>query len=514
MDFITPNFEGSRAFREFNPCHEPGGKDSGGQFASKEACQSGSVVALEPTEPKPDIKKSFNQLNVDVDDDIASIAADMGVDDLNAFADSMVKYLNLSDGAHRVRVEVTCSDSHGDNEGDCGGSGGIDPDDYSRDYETAREKYYEDMRDNFSSDEYGEATEDIKNRVHLLVDAAQARVVPEQGEFEGMEREEITVEAISTFLDKHLVNTSSHDAEGEWVKAFEEIDEETLNAFIDKYDPQSWADINVRDMKDEIAKEFDREHEDTRMYRQDELYSEYENDHPFPDQREWVNDNIGEIGDGSNGDLTSVSLKFYITDLQGQSVAYFQRILNPDQTVYHAYFKVGKSGEGLARALLKGSIETYVEHGFKQVNTQANIDIGSYTWPRFGFAPRAGAADDIRRWSDYAYQKIATHLPDNIKNTLKTVWDSNVPDKYVAWNVSDARIYTTPEIAREANLRFLSGGVTDSAKRFDKMLYDNSEKGVINFGLLALHEHSWPAKLDLRDPQHMRRLRRYIGGGG
>lgn len=58
--------------------------------------------------------------------------------------------------------------------------------------------------------------------------------------------------------------------------------------------------------------------------------------------------------------------------------------------VYHAYLSIDKAaqGSGLGASIMRGSREVYKALGVKKITVTANIDVGGYTWARFGFAPR------------------------------------------------------------------------------------------------------------------------------
>lgn len=58
--------------------------------------------------------------------------------------------------------------------------------------------------------------------------------------------------------------------------------------------------------------------------------------------------------------------------------------------VYHAYLSIEKDaqGSGLGGSIMRGSREVYKALGVKKITVTANIDVGGYTWARFGFAPR------------------------------------------------------------------------------------------------------------------------------
>jgi hypothetical protein len=57
-------------------------------------------------------------------------------------------------------------------------------------------------------------------------------------------------------------------------------------------------------------------------------------------------------------------------------------------TVYHAYFKAGRTGGGSGKHLFRCSMGVYKALGVTEVGVSANIDVGGYAWARFGYLPR------------------------------------------------------------------------------------------------------------------------------
>lgn len=68
----------------------------------------------------------------------------------------------------------------------------------------------------------------------------------------------------------------------------------------------------------------------------------------------------------------------------------FTKAANGDLEVYHAYLSIDPAaqGTGLGASIMRGSREVYRALGVKKITVTANIDVGGYTWARFGFAPK------------------------------------------------------------------------------------------------------------------------------
>lgn len=74
--------------------------------------------------------------------------------------------------------------------------------------------------------------------------------------------------------------------------------------------------------------------------------------------------------------------------------------------VYHAYLAIDKKaqGGGFGRSIMRGSLGVYDKLGIKKLSVTANIDIGGYTWARFGFG--AVDIDDFRQNAFMGLKKL------------------------------------------------------------------------------------------------------------
>lgn len=74
----------------------------------------------------------------------------------------------------------------------------------------------------------------------------------------------------------------------------------------------------------------------------------------------------------------------------------FKRQPDGSFEVYHAYLAINKNaqGGGFGRSIMRGSLGVYDKIGVKKLGVTANIDIGGYTWARFGFGTKS--IDDFR----------------------------------------------------------------------------------------------------------------------
>jgi len=134
--------------------------------------------------------------------------------------------------------------------------------------------------------------------------------------------------------------------------------------------------------------------------------------------------------------------------------------------VDHDLFSVDeeRQGQGLATTILANSIETYIGLDVAKVSVHADIDVGGYTWAKFGFVPSEDSWDELR---------------DELAR--------------------DAR-YIGDEVAREYLLKLCR----DPGPKTIWELADTAEGKQLLLGT------DWYGDLDLRDPLAMHRFNRYV----
>jgi hypothetical protein len=181
-------------------------------------------------------------------------------------------------------------------------------------------------------------------------------------------------------------------------------------------------------------------------------------------------------------DATDVSMKMiisedgnkwtmdgYFKNEDGENVAHYTRSIDWDSnTAESEYFKVydeEKQGQGFGRDFLKANVETYQRLGVEQVDVHANINVGGYSWARFGYVPTE------RSWFS---------LRDDIRDN----WDSNVGNE-------------------------MPNGM-------DKLLSSNDPRSIwaiadSPYGKDLLLNTDWNGSLDLTDRASMERFNAYVG---
>ena len=157
------------------------------------------------------------------------------------------------------------------------------------------------------------------------------------------------------------------------------------------------------------------------------------------------NEDWGQLADSVSEVLSKVGIPqgkirihAHVDGLEGSSKFDFLDINAPDVSVtrsffkdgdslvaYHALLKVGEKmqGKGVAKGIIKALLPYYEKMGVDKIEVNANMDVGGYTWARFGFK---------------AARQQAFSLPSQIKNkSLRQKAKAIVEDFYKTHSESD-----------------------------------------------------------------------------
>ena len=191
-------------------------------------------------------------------------------------------------------------------------------------------------------------------------------------------------------------------------------------------------------------------------------------------------------GGGGNISATGNSLHFEgpLRDPNtGQNIGSVSRTINPDYA-YHGYLSVRPNarGTGAVPGMLSNQVDLYQKMGLKNVQLNANIDVGSYAWAKYGFVPKTP-----QDWSSLSsriqrdWQQMKPDMdPDQADHVDRILAD---PDPHAIWDLADAP-YKAPK-----------GFQRDDSTTVGKALLLNQ---------------SWPGKLDLNGADSMQRFRDYV----
>jgi hypothetical protein len=91
------------------------------------------------------------------------------------------------------------------------------------------------------------------------------------------------------------------------------------------------------------------------------------------------------------------------------------RTFKYDNKVEHDIFFLPKSaeGKGLSKKIFRDLYKQYKNVGIETIEVHANLDVGGYTWSKYGFTANKGAYDDLLRW---ARRKIGRNFDDDDYN--------------------------------------------------------------------------------------------------
>ena len=101
---------------------------------------------------------------------------------------------------------------------------------------------------------------------------------------------------------------------------------------------------------------------------------------------------------------------------------YFTRNADGSFTVEHDYFEVNKAfqGKGFSKTVLRSFYQEYRAIGVTEIRVHANIDVGGYTWARYGFqAENYNDAFNAVRW-DVLSSEQKTHVTRLIDDWYST----------------------------------------------------------------------------------------------
>jgi hypothetical protein len=190
---------------------------------------------------------------------------------------------------------------------------------------------------------------------------------------------------------------------------------------------------------------------------------------------------------GFNGEL---ALSGNVLDENGAKIGDMIRSIDfQNGQVHHNLLDLGENVQGndVGKNLLKSQVDLYNKMGLNSVHLNANIDIGSYAWARYGFEP-----ENAREWgkiqrfghtrlSDYFEQQLPQDIVDQARNLL---------------NSKDPRaVYILANLRTPVNIRWEDMG--------------EIKNPTLGKGLL-IHS-AWQGKLDLTNPEQMARFNSYVG---
>ena len=230
---------------------------------------------------------------------------------------------------------------------------------------------------------------------------------------------------------------------------------------------------------------------------------------------EWVSN----YADDFSSDGTKVSFKFRSTS----DDTFFERTFDRDAGdlhVHHDYFRVDKSSTtpGFSKQLFRGLMETYERIGVDRITTNANIDVGSYAWGRYGFAPE----------DDYVYRSIQSRA-QSVFSAMKPGHEVSYNDEVLVRGADGKATRTTKKVtvalsaAQIKGVLKLAQGLRNNDQQAFWHLIDarvsgriagTDQKAAFSIGKFLMMDFHWNAEFLLGDAQQMARWKGYLGKPG
>jgi hypothetical protein len=561
-----PNSYG--VLREYNPNHEPGGSAKGGQFAKKSGGAPGSVQSTgEPPhqpslvdtttgQPKFDPRQPPQEkhgLQIERPADTKKKAAAGGehekITDFtdNDDADAALQALGVSMSARDVAqgmvsaiegetFEVQVS-THGD-----GGSryDGPDPTDVRSDYEEwSGERMSEaesDMHDSerrdflsYSEGAYLKAGDAANDAIHAHNDGRFVNADVWDKATKDMTPEEEAAFQHTNALAERLFDKDNGVVNEEGLfrgtTAERSFTKRIVDEYIDEHPDAKFLPLPDADGAPGQSA-FDRDYraEHSKWFNNEDGFSNWLDDGQGSDAGEniptfdsWYADQYGHSPDkygesGSYGEDAEV--EFVFSGSNGSHITRTFSMKDGELHVHHDYFSAGGTGDGLSKQFYQGALPTYDKMGVHSISTLADIDVGAYTWARFGFTPDNpySIAQRVESRGKKLF-KDSGLFDDADWASFTSLIDRN--EKSFLWDVADAKYYTTPEKAQALMGNWMRRGSYGSAVISNKKTREEAAKGIVSVGRLAMVDDNgnmhWEGTLDLHDEESVRRLEGYVG---
>ena len=102
------------------------------------------------------------------------------------------------------------------------------------------------------------------------------------------------------------------------------------------------------------------------------------------------------------------------------------------RTANHDYFRIPDSirSSGMSKAIMRTHLRQYLHAGIKHISVHANIDVGGYTWARYGFRTSVDQARQLVRYS----RKLTTSQK-KIANGIIDRWNKKSTSAFIPMNL-------------------------------------------------------------------------------
>ena len=190
--------------------------------------------------------------------------------------------------------------------------------------------------------------------------------------------------------------------------------------------------------------------------------------------------------------VSSYDERMVAVEMRGSDGTRIDRTFTKQSTgkvvVDHSYFQAGTSGGNSGKAFLRASMGVYKVIGATRVDVHANIDVGGYTWARFGFKATTANALQV--------------IKNQVQRNLSFMQTS---DKTVTAGGRTSRFqrFTPDQSAKVGDL--LTSSNPESIWAIADMKHNGND-----LGKALLLGTNWYGSLDITDDNTMRRFARYV----
>lgn len=184
---------------------------------------------------------------------------------------------------------------------------------------------------------------------------------------------------------------------------------------------------------------------------------------------------------------------------------------------YHEAFLLNDAaqGKGTAKQILAETLRIYQQLGVRDIILDANIDVGSYAWARYGFDFTGTSAQAFTfRAATLKRAEPLVKIGAITEQQAKDFAAASIQRGGGIWKIADARMKLRPTEATKAVNYYL-----DAIPGFRKSLSEDTKArlmadaagGVLPVGKLLLLDRIWPARFNLANAAQRDRMRAYIG---
>lgn len=442
-------------------------------------------------------------------EDHQAVADALGLGDVERLANEMFSEIT----SEKFRIEVS---SEG---GSSGSSDAPEPSEVQSEYD---EWQMEQL-----SEAEGEAYQDQKTRYKRNVDRYAAEIEATYTTLLAEYRDRITID--NTMAGQQVVYDYGLDAllgeEGEGDEAFDDEGRLRTGTYKDRL-----RKIFERAIEEgqALPETFDGIFNDddilsrSKYFNDDDGWDNWLNDEmmgdaDIPSFNSWYESRYGidpdDWGNSGDVDADSASLKF---SCYGDKGTYIERTFNfkdGQLHVHHDYFQVGEkqpSGEGLGKDLFRGSFKAYERVGLELVTVYANIDLGGYSWARYGFV-----SENPSSTASSMKSQLATYVANDVLTSAEAgriLAAIGRHDPRNVWEMSDMRLRVGRERAEAAYSYLRRSEDEPKDVTYNRLLREDAKRGFLNIGKIVMaNMNSWSGVLELSDADQMARLRAYLG---